>query len=149
MGIYIITSSIVVTNQYGYRLYHPTKALCFACTKQKYLTVLRRTHFWLLGPNGAAKPTIMLLVTGLISQQNGSIHLFDEPRKRQQPDLLSKAGNAGRIASLASTLHLKCRCDYHASAIYFYFPAVSLSTPKCPCLSKVLLKPRYTVEQLD
>ena len=57
-----------------------------------------------LGPNGAGKSTTMRLLTGILPEQNNTIHLFGESLQQQLPQLFHRVGSL--VEQPALYLHL-------------------------------------------
>ncbi len=68
------------------------------------LHVPKGSIYGFLGPNGAGKSTTMMLLTGLIPQQGGAIHLFGVPLQQQLPHVFTKVG--ALVEQPALYLHL-------------------------------------------
>lgn len=88
-----------------------TKALSFQYAKNRKvldnisLNIPKGSIYGFLGPNGAGKSTTMRLLTGIIPEQSEeAIYLFNEPLKRQLPEVFRKTG--ALVESPALYLHL-------------------------------------------
>ncbi len=89
-----------------------TKALSFQYSKHQKvldnvsLNIPQGSIYGFLGPNGAGKSTTMRLLTGIIPEQGEeeAIYLFNEPLKRQLPEVFRKTG--ALVESPALYLHL-------------------------------------------
>jgi lantibiotic transport system ATP-binding protein len=88
-----------------------TKSLSFQYSKHRKildnisLNIPVGSIYGFLGPNGAGKSTTMRLLTGIIPEQGeDSIYLFNEPLKKQLPEVFKKTG--ALVESPALYLHL-------------------------------------------
>jgi len=88
-----------------------TKSLSFQYAKNRKvlddisLNIPKGSIYGFLGPNGAGKSTTMRLLTGIIPEQGEeAIYLFNEPLKKQLPEVFHKTG--ALVESPALYLHL-------------------------------------------
>ena len=68
------------------------------------LQVPRNCVYGFLGPNGAGKTTTIRMLLGLIRPDNGEVHLFGRPLRRNRIDLLQQVGAIVESPSLYPNL---------------------------------------------